>query len=64
MAAIRRRLKSEWKGNKPNRTSTITDQMVQILWNTEELGPKNGKTLQNTLFFCASCFGFRGPNKS
>ena len=51
LAAKRRRLKAEGKGNRPDRSSTITDEMVQKLWNSEELGAKNGKTLQNTLFF-------------
>ena len=61
----RRTLKAEGKGNRPNRSSTITDEMVQKLWNSEELGAKNGKTLQNTLFFfMTSCFGFRGSHES
>ena len=37
LPAKRRRLKSEGKGNKPNRSSTITDEMVQNLLKTEEL---------------------------
>ena len=65
LAAKRRRLKAEGKGNRLNRSSTITDEMVQQLWNSEELGAKNGKTLQNTLyFFMTSCFGFRGSHES
>ena len=65
LQAKRRRLKAEGKGNRPNRSSTITDEMVQKLWNSEELGAKNGKTLQNTLFFfMTSCFGFRGSHES
>ena len=62
LAAKRRRLKSEGKGN---RSSTITDEMVQKLWNTKKIGAKNGKTLQNTMFFImTSCFGFRGSHES
>ena len=65
LQAKRRRLKAEGRGNRPNRSSTITDEMVQKLWNSEELGAKNGKTLQNTLFFfMTSCFGFRGSHES
>ena len=65
LQAKQRRLKAEGKGNRPNRSSTITDEMVQKLWNSEELGAKNGKTLQNTLFFfMTSCFGFRGSQEN
>ena len=34
LQAKRRRLKAEGKGNRPNRSSTITDEMVQKLWNS------------------------------
>ena len=65
LAAKRRRLKAEGNGNRSNRSSTITDEMVQKLWDSEELGAKNGKTLQNALLlFMTSYFGFRGSHES
>ena len=48
LVAKQQRLKAEGKGNRPNRSSTTTDEIVQKLWNSKELGTKNGKTLQNT----------------
>ena len=65
LEAKRKQLKSRGKGNKPLASDPITAEHVHMFWDKRQLGPHDGKTIQNTVFFYLDQgFGFRGNHES
>ncbi|KAK3099255.1 hypothetical protein FSP39_001710 [Pinctada imbricata] len=61
LRAKQRDLKSQGKGSKPNRSEPITDEDVEQLYETGELGNANPNSLLNTFWFLNTLhFGMRG----
>ena len=53
-------LKSKGKGNKPNAATAISDQEVEMFYDTKQLGDDNARSLQNTMWYIfISQFGMR-----
>ena len=59
--AKRKDLKSQGKGNTPNRAGFLTAADEEKLWEAGALGSSDPETLLHTVWFTFSkCFGFRG----
>lgn len=61
----RKELKSQGLGNRPNRSEMISDSMIELLWEKNELGKVSPRALQNAIFVAfTNGFGFRGCHES
>ena len=61
----RKELKSQGKGNRPNRADAITPAEEEKLWEKGQLGSSNPSALQNTInFFNGQLLGYRGSDES
>ena len=65
LAAQKKEFKSKGLWNKPNNSDTITAEMIELMWQSGELGSETGRTLQNTLvFYLTIWFGLGGCHES
>ena len=65
LGSRKKELKADGKGNHPNRAEEITKDMIDLMWESGELGDHTGRVLQNTLFFYLTIgFGFRACHES
>ena len=64
LQAKMKELKSEGRGNKPQRAEPITDNEIEQLWETNQLGSSSPESIFNTLwFFNTVSFGLRGSDE-
>ena len=65
LATRRKELKAKGKGNRPNKSSPLTENEEEKLWAWGQMGDHGPKPLQFTLqFLLTKCFGFRGCHES
>ena len=61
LEGIAKELRKSGKGKLPNRAQSLSDEEIEILWNSGQLGPQNPRSLLNTMWW-NNCiyFGMRG----
>ena len=64
LAKKRRQLRQMGKGLKPNKADMLTEEEIELLWNSGQLGSHNPRFLLNTVWFhFCSLFGWRGRDE-